>query len=75
MRPRRSHTSLLEGLFELVSRLPWWASVACAAGSFFALGAVEGPQPLRTAAGFGRIILPLLFLAGAGISLMRRKQR
>lgn len=73
MRPRQRHTSLLENLFELVSRLPWWVSVACAVGSYFALRAVEGPQPLRTAAAFGRIIVPLVFLAGAGVSLIRRR--
>ncbi len=73
MRPRPRHTSLLENLFELVSRLPWWVSVACAAGSYFALSAIEGAQPLRTAARLGRIIVPLLFLAGARIGLIRRR--
>lgn len=73
MRPRQRHTSLLENLFELVSRLPWWVSVACAVGSYLALRGVEGPQPLRTAAAFGRIIAPLVFLAGAGVSLIRRR--
>ncbi len=75
MRPRPRHTSLQEELFELVSRLPWWISIACAIGSYFALRAVAGPQVLRTAAAFGQVIVPLVFLAGAGISLIRRRPR
>jgi restriction system protein len=67
--------SLLENVFELVSRLPWWVSVVCAIGSCVALREVKEPPPLRTAATFGQIILPLLFLAGAGISLIRRRSR
>lgn len=73
MRARLRHTGLLESLFELVSRLPWWVSVLCAIGAFFALRAVEGPQALRTAARFGQIIVPLFLLAGAGIRLIRRR--
>ncbi|MCW5571082.1 MAG: hypothetical protein KIT78_08280 [Steroidobacteraceae bacterium] len=73
MRPRQQYTSLPEYVFELVSRLPWWVSILCAIGSYFALREVNGPPPLRTAATFGRIILPLLFFAGAGISLIRRR--
>ncbi|MGE0582229.1 MAG: hypothetical protein AB7P31_08905 [Steroidobacteraceae bacterium] len=58
-----------------MSRLPWWVNVLCAIGAYFALREVEGPQPLRTAAAFGRIILPLFFLAAAGINLLRRQSR
>ena len=75
MRERRRHSGALENFFELVAGLLWWINVLCAIGSYFALREVEGSQPLRTAAAFGRIILPLLFLAGAGMSLIRRRSR
>lgn len=75
MRPRLRHTGLLESLLEFVSRLPWWVSALCAAGSYFALREVEGPQPLRTAARFGAIIVPLFFVAAAAIRITRTRRR
>jgi hypothetical protein len=42
---------------------------------WFALGQVSGPEVLHTLAKFARIILPMLFLAGAGIGLLRLRSR
>lgn len=69
------HRSLIERLFDGVSRLPWWLNVLLAVAVWFALGQVSGPEVLHTLAKFARIILPMLFLAGAGIGLLRLRSR
>lgn len=40
---RRQKTTLLEDLFELVSRFPWWIGVILAIASYFLLHAFAAP--------------------------------
>ncbi len=75
MRGRQRHTGLLEGLLESVSRLPWWLNVLLALGALLVLGRVEGPPVLRTAARFGQVIVPLVFIAGAAMRVARARRR
>jgi restriction system protein len=76
---------------DLVAMLPWWVGVALALVSYLALSAlaarpvqVAGGVPtnglltssvVKGLASAGQVILPLLFLAGAGMSAFRRRQR
>lgn len=88
---RRSRKGLIDDLFHIAARLPWWASAGLAILSYFALhGLAEQPAPqitdptqagslvigqfIRIAANFGQWILPLVFVAGAAIALLRQRK-
>lgn len=85
---RRARTSLGEDLVAWAAGLSWWWSVLLAIGSlllFSVLAAVPfgGGSPVMQVLGVafrgmaiaGQIVVPLLFLAGAGVSAFKRSQR
>lgn len=88
---RKRRTSPAEDLISLVAMLPWWAGVAMAALSYvllhrIAAQPVTATQPAqlsemmaqsawRTAALFGQYLMPIICLAGAGVSAWKRHQR
>lgn len=88
---RKQRTSPVEDLISLVAMLPWWAGAAMATMSYLLLHRiaaqpVTATQPAqfsemmaqsawRTAALFGQYLLPIIFLAGAGVSAWKRRQR
>lgn len=88
---RRRRTSAAEDLIDLVALLPWWASVGLALVShlvFATLAAKGAPTitPAQVASGVAgtvitalskvlQYLVPLLCLAGAGLSAWRRSAR
>ncbi len=88
---RRKKTSPAGALLDVVALLPWWAGATLALVSYLLLhivasqpaaaalpgqmGAMVVQTLWKTLAGFGQYLLPLICLAGAGISAWRRKQR
>lgn len=88
---RRSRSSLAGDFIELVAKLPWWAGVALAVLSYVLLhnltvqplaaprpGVVSAvvPQSVwKGLANVGQYIVPILCLAGAGVSAWQRKVR
>ncbi|MBV6425023.1 MAG: hypothetical protein NAOJABEB_02837 [Steroidobacteraceae bacterium] len=75
MRQRQRHTGLFEDLLESVSRLPGWLNGLLALGAFLLLRRVEGPPVLRTAVRFAGVIVPLVFIAGAAMRVVRARRR
>ncbi len=86
---RRKRQSTLEDLMDLTAMAPWWVGVVLAVASYAVLQAYAGrpvaPQPgqtsgvilavfLQALAMAGQFILPIAFLAGAGMSAFRRRQ-
>ena len=84
---RRKRSSPLDGLLELAAMLPWWVGVLLAVGAYFGLHAIAvAPLPAATsgnAALTGRAlwkglatalqyVVPLILLAGAAASAIRR---
>lgn len=84
---RRKKTSVAEDLMDLVAMLPWWAGVLLALVSYVVLSRVAaqpvvagaGSLPLQAVwkglASAGQYIAPILCLAGAAASALRRRQR
>ncbi len=85
--PRRRKTSFAEDLIDLVAMLPWWGGVLLALLSYLLLRGVA-LQPLTPSSGSlptqaiwkglataGQYVLPVICLAGAGMSAWRRSQR
>jgi restriction system protein len=88
---RRSKTSNAEALIDLVALLPWWAGVALAFLSYVILHSISQPVATTIAPGqvgamvshnlfkslaaFGQVVLPIVCLAGAGVSAWRRRER
>jgi restriction system protein len=84
---RRNKRSPLEDLMDLVAMLPWWAGVGLALVSYLLLRGVAsqpvaaaqpgqvGAMLIQTFASVGQNVLPIVCLAGAGISAWRRKER
>lgn len=83
----RRKGSAAKDLVEITSRVPWWVGVLLAAISYLLLHAVAGrpvvidPKApsfvgivLKGFATPGQYLLPILFLAGAGMSAVRRRQ-
>jgi len=87
---RRSRKEVNE-LVQLISRIPWWASVLCAIVAYLVLNALAtAPMPKLTQpnqlgslmvgsvwrglAFAGQYIVPLLFLLGALMSFVRRRE-
>lgn len=90
MARRGKKTSPAEDLIDLIARAPWWVGVLLAAISYPMLHAVAStpfqvspgrvgdsllPMMLRGLAQGGQFIVPLVCLAGAGVSIWRRRQR
>lgn len=86
---RRRKQSTAEDVMDLTAMAPWWVGVILAVVSYVILHAYAGrplvlqpgqPAGLMTAviwqglATGGQYILPILFLAGAGLSAFRRRQ-
>ena len=86
---RRRKQSTIEDLMDLTAKAPWWLGVLLAVVSYVGLHAYAGrPVALQPgqATGFmltvfwhglamaGQYILPIAFLAGAGLSAFRRRQ-
>lgn len=80
----RRRSNLVENLIESLARFPWWAGVAIAIAGYLGLHglAVSRSSPgdiggalIRGLATAGQYIVPLIGLAGALISLLRRKRR
>lgn len=80
---RRSKTNVADDFIELVSLMPWWAGVLAAVLSYLVLTALAS-QPLVSGqrvdfmvifASIGRWAVPLICLAGAGISAWKRAER
>lgn len=86
---RRRRQSTAEDVMDLTAMAPWWVGVILAVVSYASLHAYAGrPVVLQPgqAGGFmtsvvwhglamgGQYILPILFLAGAGLSAFRRRQ-
>ena len=87
---RKKKSSPADDLIGLVSKLPWWAGFAMATISYFVLHqmAAAASVPLKpgetgalfktmfkSAAYALQYILPILFLAGAGLSAWKRRER
>ncbi len=88
---RRRRTSTADDIMDLVAMLPWWVGVVLAGVSYLVLSllvsrpvqvTVIGGQASGLAASVfkslamaGQYVLPLLCLAGAGLSAFRRRQR
>ena len=88
---RRKQSSLAGDFIELVAKLPWWAGVALAVLSYVLLhklaiqplaatrpGSLSAmvPQSVwKALANVGQYIVPILCLAGAGVSAWQRKVR
>lgn len=76
---RRSKSTLIADLIELVALMPWWAGCALAVGSYVLLHGINqrgaALYPWSTLAYLGQYIVPLLCLAGAAISASRRRHR
>lgn len=88
---RRKKSSPAEDLIELVAMLPWWVGVALAVLSYLLLhplaaspltvptqpgqGTVVTQALWKGLASAGQYILPIIFLAAAGLSAWRRKVR
>lgn len=86
---RRKKRSTLEDLMDLTAIAPWWVGVVLAVVSYVGLHVYAG-RPLvvqpgqpagimttaiwRGLATAGQYILPIIFLAGAGLSAYRRRQ-
>lgn len=87
---RRSRKGLIDDLFHIAARLPWWASAGLAILSFFGLHSLaEQPAPqiddptqlgnlvigqaIRTVAGFGQWLLPIVFAVGAAIAFFKQR--
>lgn len=84
---KRRKTSFAEDLMDLIAMLPWWGGVLLALLSYLLLrGAAL--QPLTPSSGglptqalwkglatAGQYVLPVICLAGAGMSAWRRSQR
>lgn len=85
----RKKTSPAEDIMDLVAMLPWWMGVALAALSYLvlhpiAIRPITPPADVnamflqalwRTGAQFGQYLLPIICLAGAGLSAWRRRER
>lgn len=85
---RRKNTTTGEELIGLVAMLPWQAGLGLAVISYLLLHAIAS-QPIANAIGpgqmgqmlwmafanIGQYFLPVICLAGAGISAWRRKER
>ena len=84
---RRRKTSFAEDLMDLVAMLPWWSGVLLALLSYLLLRGVA-LQPLTPSsvglpiqalwkglATAGQYVLPVICLAGAGMSAWRRSER
>jgi restriction system protein len=83
----RRRKSTADDLLELTSLMPWWVGVALAALSYFVLHAIAS-QPVvidpkspsfvgimfKGLATAGQYLLPIIFLAGAGMSAVRRRR-
>ncbi len=88
---RRKKTSLFEDLMDLVAMLPWWAGVVLAILFYAVLhhvasqplappkhgqvGAMVTQSIGRGLATGGQYLLPLICLAGAGLSAWKRRER
>lgn len=88
---RRRRSGAADDLMDLVALLPWWAGVGLAVVLYLVLhAAATQPAPeirpgqvgagvagiyLRTLAMVGQYVLPLLCLAGALVSALRRRRR
>lgn len=83
----RRKQSAAEDLMELTSRVPWWVGVALAVVSYLVLHAVAGRPVVfdpkspsfvgimfRGLASAAQYVLPIMFLAGAAMSAIRRHQ-
>ncbi|MEF7615876.1 restriction endonuclease [Aquincola sp. MAHUQ-54] len=85
----RRRSSLAEDVMDRVARLPWWLGVLLAIVSHLLLRplaqrplppytpgtSIAMPAMVQGLAAAGQIALPLLCLAGAGVSAWRRRQR
>lgn len=86
---RRKKSSPAEDWIELISLMPWWAAVLLAIVAYFWLHGIAthpvvvtptaGNLPLQSIwkglATAGQYIVPLLCFFGAGLSILRRRQR
>lgn len=86
---RRKKSSPAEDLIEVIALMPWWAGVLLAIVSYFWLHGIAvrpvivapGPASLpiqsiwKGLATAGQYVLPLLCIAGAGVSFWRRRHR
>lgn len=87
---RRGGSKPYEAALDAVTRLPWWAGVALAIGSYVLLHRMATPVQVTQSAKVdalmaqtvvsglataGQYFVPLLCLVGAAMSLWRRKQR
>jgi len=87
--PRRRDTSVLEDLFEIAAKLPWWVGIVLAAVAYGVLhyyavapvqtsaapGRMFAGLTVKTLATLGQHIIPLVLLAGAAASLLGRRKR
>jgi restriction system protein len=77
----RRRSSTAKDLIEIVARMPWWAGVLLAIAAYVGLTALAtvkgGPATIvfATFAGVVRYVLPILFLAGAALSVWGQHQR
>lgn len=87
---RKGGSKPFETVLDAVARLPWWAGVALAVGSYVLLhwmatpiqvtqsakvGALMAQSVVSGLATAGQYLVPLLCLMGAALSVWRRKQR
>ena len=88
---RRNKTTVAEALVDLVALFPWWGGVALAIAGYLVLhqislqpvaaiapgqmGAAIAKNLVKSLATFAQYVVPLVCLAGAGLSAWRRRQR
>jgi restriction system protein len=86
---RRKKSSLAEDVIAVIALMPWWAGALLAIVSYFWLHGIavrpvmvapaSASLPLQSVwkglASAGQYILPLLCIAGAGVSFWQRRQR
>lgn len=90
MATRKKESGFVDDLFEVATLLPWWLDVLFAGGSFVGLhhlagvkepstsvdpGRVIGATFVSALATFGQFVVPIVFLAGAVASIVRRARR